>query len=182
MPVWGWIVIVIAVVVVLAAVVWQVTERTRSTRLRDRFGPEYDRAVAASGDKGSAEAELAERERERERLEIRPLSETSRVGYLESWRTLQAEFVDDPARAVADADELLQRVMAERGYPVEDFDERATLLSVDHPRVVQNYREGHRLAEMSRGDGATTEDLRQSMHHYRELFDELVGSPESRAA
>ena len=36
--------------------------------------------------------------------------------------------------AIDDADRLIQSVMRDRGYPVEDFDDRAALVSVDHPR------------------------------------------------
>src|SRR5439155_880113 len=101
--------------------------------------------------KRAAETELTRREQRREQLDIRPLPETSRVRYVESWRTVQADFVDDPQRAVAAADSLLQSVLAERGYPVENFEQRSADISVDHPRVVENYREGHRLAGKSIG-------------------------------
>jgi hypothetical protein len=65
-------------------------------------------------------------------------------------------------------------VMAERGYPVEDCERRAADISVDHPQVVENYRHGHRLAQASADGRDSTEDLRQAMHHYRALFEELV--------
>ena len=88
---------------------------------------------------------------------------------------MQSQFVDDPNGAVGGADRLIQLVMRERGYPVEDFDQRAEDLSVDHPDVVENYRQGHRLATASlRRDETSTEDLRQAMWHYRALFEELV--------
>ena len=93
---------------------------------------------------------------------------------LQSWQTVQAQFVDDPRGAVASADSLIQSVMAERGYPVEDFDQRAADISVDHPQVVENYRHGHRLAQASANGSDSTEDFRQAMRHYRALFDELV--------
>jgi hypothetical protein len=69
---------------------------------------------------------------------------------------------------VQEADSLIQSVLRERGYPVDDFEQRAADISVDHPQVVENYRSGHRLAS---GD---TEQQRQAMVHYRALFDELV--------
>jgi hypothetical protein len=150
--------------------------------LRDRFGPEYERVAVAADSKRTAEAELAQREERREQFNIRDLPETSRAGYIEQWKAVQAEFVDEPQRAVASADELLQRVMAERGYPVEDFDQRAADLSADYPEVVQNYRAGHALAETNRGNGASTEELRQAMHHYRALFEELVERAPGQAA
>ena len=173
MPGWAWVVIAIGVLVVLGLVVWSAKRARRSRMLRERFGPEYNRAVNSTDDKRGAEAELAARAERRDELEIRPLSPAKCEAYREDWLAVQALFVDDPQGAAHDADRLIQSVMSERGYPMTDFEQRAADVSVDHPRVVENYREGHRL---SRGDGAT-EDLRQAMRHYRALFEELVEEP-----
>jgi hypothetical protein len=174
MPVWAWVVIVVGVVLVVALGAWLVGSRRRSGRLQSRFGPEYERTVETAGSKREAEAELAEREERREQLEVRPLSSAARERYLASWQTVQAEFVDGPAAAVVGADSLIQSVMAERGYPVDDFEQRAADVSVDHPEVVEHYRAGHRLSEMSANGEGSTEDLRQAMRHYRALFETLV--------
>jgi hypothetical protein len=174
MPAWGWVLIAVGVVVVLALVLWQALARRRTTRLQRQFGPEYERAVGGGESRRDAEAELQAREERRQRLDIRPLSEAARIRYVEAWRVTQAQFVDDPRGAVAAADSLIQSVMADRGYPVEDFEQRAADVSVDHPQVVENYREGHRLAQASADGRESTEDLRQAMRHYRALFDDLV--------
>lgn len=174
MPSWVWVLIAIAAVAVVAVVVWQALARRRTGRLQEKFGPEYERAVGTTDSKQEAEAELQAREERRRQLEIRPLPQASRDRYLQSWQSVQAQFVDDPRGAVASADSLIQSVMAERGYPVEDFDQRAADVSVDHPQVVENYREGHRLARASATGNDSTEELRQAMRHYRALFDELV--------
>jgi hypothetical protein len=174
MPAWVWVLIAVAVVAVLALVVWQAVARRRTGRLRQQFGPEYDRAVGTAQSKRDAEAELQAREERRRRLEIRPLSQVARDRHLQTWQSVQTEFVDDPRAAVASADSLIQSVMAERGYPVEDFEQRAADVSVDHPQVVENYRHGHRLAQASASGSDSTEDLRQAMRHYRALFDELL--------
>ena len=177
---WVWVLIVIGVAAVAAIAVWVVMSRRRTAHLQERFGPEYNRVASSVDRRRDAEAELQRREERRESLEIRPLSEASRSEYVSEWTAVQAEFVDEPSRAVARADSLLQRVMAERGYPVETFEQRAADLSVDHPRVVENYREGHRLATREQRNGTSTEDLRQAMRHYRALFDELVESTAER--
>ena len=114
------------------------------------------------------------REERRQQLEIRPLSQAARDRYLEGWQSVQVQFVDDPRSAVASANSLIQSVMEERGYPVEDFEQRAADISVDHPQVVENYRQGHRLAQASASGSDSTENLRQAMRNYRALFDELV--------
>jgi hypothetical protein len=176
MPTWAWVLIAVAVVVVFAVAVWQWTVRRRTEHLRGQFGPEYDRAVESADSRREAEAELAAREERHERFELRPLSASARDRYVESWRGVQAQFVDDPRTAVASADRMIQAVMHDRGYPVEDFDQRASDLSVDHPDVVEHYREGQRLAKQSARGDDSTEDLRRAMQHYRALFEELVDS------
>ena len=174
MPSWVWVVIALAAVAVLAIVVWQALARRRTGQLREQFGPEYDRTVGTAESKREAEAELQAREERRRELEIRPLPRAARYRYLEAWQGVQSQFVDNPTAAVARADELIQSVMSERGYPVEDFEQRAADVSVDHPQVVENYREGHRLAQSSANGSGSTEDLRQAMRRYRALFDELA--------
>jgi hypothetical protein len=152
------------------------SRRAQSEHLRDRFGPEYDRAVEARGDQAKAEADLAAREARVKKLDIRPLEPAERREFSARWEQVQARFVDDPARAVTFADALIGEVMHARGYPVSDFDQRAGDISVDHPIVVDHYRTAHDIAvRHSRGD-ASTEDLRQAMIHYRALFDNLVGA------
>ena len=170
---WVWFVVFV-VVLASASTTWLIRRRNRTQKLRREFGPEYDRTLASTDSRRDAEAELQAREERRQQLEIRPLSEGSRERYVETWRSVQAQFVDDPRQAVAGADSLIQSVMAERGYPVDDFEQRAADVSVDHPHVVENYRRGHALAKASAGGRDSTEDLRQAMKHYRALFDELV--------
>jgi hypothetical protein len=171
------IVLLVVVVVVLAATVF--LQRRKSEHLKSRFGPEYERALKETGDKRKAEAALHEREKRVEKLSIRRLTPAHREQFTRDWQQIQAEFVDDPEGSISRADSLLQDVMAERGYPVESFDQAAADVSVDHPAVVQHYRAGHDIAVRHRQGEASTEDLRQAMIHYRELFDELVTDEEA---
>jgi hypothetical protein len=161
-------VIAVAAIVVLAVVVWRALAARRTRTLQQQFGPEYERTVGRTDDRREAEAELAARAKRREELDIRPLTTAARERYLEEWQRVQARFVDDPAGAVREADLLIESVMRERGYPVDDFQQRAADISVDHPHVVENYREANRLR------GGDTEAQRQAMVHYRALFDELL--------
>jgi hypothetical protein len=179
MPEWLWIVVVVVVLVILALGAWVVVSRQRRERLRGRFGPEYDRAVAEHGGRRGAEAELARREEQRERLDIVPLSPESRERYFESWREVQTGFVDEPSQAVTQADRLVTEVMRERGYPMDDFDQRVADISVDHPEVVEHYRAAHSIHLANEEGEASTEDLRQAVVHYRALFNELLDETES---
>jgi hypothetical protein len=182
MSTWVWIVIGIVAVVVVAGIVWSATRSRRTKTLREGFGPEYDRTVAEAPSKREAEAELEERRQRREELDIQPLSPGASERYVIAWQATQARFVDDPGEAIGDADALIQKVMRERGYPVEDFDQRTADISVDHPEVVNNYRAAHGISTAHARDKASTEDLRQAMVHYRALFDELLESREPSAA
>ena len=174
MPAWAWVVIIVAAVVVVGVVAWKALRDRRSKTLQDRFGPEYDRTLQSTDSKRDAEADLAARAERRDKLEIRPLPTAARDRYVDEWSRVQARFVDDPEGAVREADMLIQSVMRDRGYPMDDFEQRAADVSVDHPQVVENYRQGHRLARASATGDGTTEDLRQAMQHYRSLFEELV--------
>jgi len=169
----------IAIVVLLAAVAIVLWMRGRRTEaLKSQFGPEYARAVHDVGDERKAETLLAERQKRVAGYTIKPLSHEMRAHFVETWRGVQAQFVDDPSYAVTRADDLLGEVMLARGYPVHDFDQRAADLSVDHPDVVQHYRTAHDVAlNHSRGE-ASTEDLRTAMIHFRALFDDLVNEPD----
>jgi hypothetical protein len=168
------------VVVLVAGIVAFILYRKRRTeRLRTQFGSaEYDRAVQAGGNRRHAEAGLEKRTQRVEKFHVRPLAAGDHARFVESWRGVQTRFVDGPAGAVTEADQLLGDVMSTRGYPVSDFEQRAADISVNHPLVLENYRTAHEIALRQTRGQATTEDLRQAMVHYRTLFDELVSEPE----
>jgi len=170
--------LVVLVLLAIAFMLW--SQKRKREEIRSRFGPEYARTVETVGDERKAEAALAAREKRVSAYPIKPLPPEMRNHFVDTWRDVQARFVDDPKYAVTRADDLLGEVMSARGYPVkDDFDRRAEDLSVDHPEVVQNYRAGHEIAlRHSRGE-ASTEDLRTAMIHYRALFDDLVNEPEA---
>ena len=176
MPVWGWILIAAAVIVVAFALVFVMrsANRRRTDRLKERFGPEYERTVSQLGGQRAAEKELASRERKRQKLDIVPLSPGAREKYAATWRQVQTAFVDDPPAAVGDADRLVAQVMRGRGYPIDDFDQRAADISVDHPHVAENYRPAHMIYLSQEKANIGTEAQREAFVHYRALFDELL--------
>jgi hypothetical protein len=149
-------------------------QKKRTEELRDRFGPEYERAVRAEGDRSRAEADLDARAKRVEQLDIRPLSNRERDQFSESWRATQTRFVDDPVGATREADELVAEVMQVRGYPMGDFERRAADVSVDHPGVVEHYRAAHAIAMRTESGSENTEELRIALVHYRALFEDLL--------
>jgi len=162
------------VVLVIVAAVAAAASRRRRHHLQQRFGSEYDRTVEGADRRREAERDLRDREARHDELELRPLSDASRQRYTEQWQDMQAGFVDRPQVAVADADRLITDLMRERGYPVDDFDTRSELVSVDHPDVVENYRTAHGIAARTVEGRTSTEDLRQAVISYRALFEEML--------
>ena len=170
----GLLVAILVVIVLLALLAFFAGRQRRSRKLQDRFGPEYDRTVEQAGDRRAAEADLQERAERHERFDLVPLEPEARTRYIEAWRHTQAQFVDEPAEATREADRLITSVMRDRGYPVDDFEQRAADISVDHPQVVDDYRAAHAIAAANDRSEASTEDLRQALVHYRSLFEELL--------
>src|SRR5919198_82806 len=180
MATWIWIVIAVGAAVVIAALAYTAWKARRTKTLQERFGPEYDRISEEADSRRDAEAELLERAKRREELDIRPLDPDARERYLVQWEEVQARFVDDPEEAVESADRLIQEVMRERGYPIDDFEQRAADLSVDHPEVVGHYRSAHAIATDRDTGGSRTEDLRRAMMHFRALFQEVLVAERDR--
>ena len=171
----GTIVIIIVAILVVVAIVAGVVYDQRRRRLRQRFGPEYDRLVEETGSKTKAEAELASRQRRVAGLDIRPLDPEARARYAENWAAVQEQFVDSPQEAVMAAQRLVMTVMQERGYPIEGGDQMIADLSVDHGGVLDHYRAAYDINQRAADNAASTEDLRQAMIHYRALFQDLLG-------
>jgi hypothetical protein len=169
-----WIAVIAIAVLVIIGLIAFGARRRRSAELRDHFGREYDRTLEAAGSRARAEDALIARAEEVKQFDIRPLTAAERERYTGEWRRIEQRFVERPTTSVVEADELITDVMRTRGYPVSDFDKHAELLSVKHPKVVEHYRAGHDIIDRHGKESASTEDLRQAMQHYRELFRELL--------
>ncbi len=174
------VLVVLVVVAVLAALAAVARRKRRTSELRGTFGPEYDRTVETSSDRREAERELQERKARHGTLELRPLSAASRQRYLTAWDGVQSRFVDAPVLALSEADALLTRLLAERGFPTEDERTQEAMLSVQHRHVLDAFRAGHAVEQANTSAHADTEQVRQGMLHFRQVFEELVseGAPE----
>ena len=168
------ILVAVAFLVIGGLLAMAVMRFQRSRRLRERFGPEYERLVQEAGDKKKAESELEARLAHVEALDIRPLSADEVNRFALEWQSTQTEFVDEPHASLQKADRLIREVMKARGYPVEDFEQRAADISVDYPDLVTDYRGLHRIAVKEADDEVSTEEMRQAMVHGRALFEQLV--------
>ena len=173
---------IVLIALAVAAVAWLVVQKQKSTKLRRRFGPEYDRAVKEYGGRTKAEAELSKREQRVAGLNIIPITAAEAARFSNAWISLQSRFVDDPKGVVPEADLLVRELMIKRGYPMGDFELRAADISVDHPSVVKNYRAAQIIALRNARREADTEELRTAVVHYRTLFDELLGVVPTKVA
>lgn len=167
-------VVVVLVVAVGGLLIWDSVVRRRTRSLREKFGPEYDQAVDKYGGTRKAERELSAREKRVESFHLHPLNPELRQRFTTAWKDVQMRFVDDPAKAVGEADDLVKDLMQARGYPITDFEQRSADISVDHPNVVSHYRAAREVAILSREGRSNTEDLRRAMTHYRALFEDLL--------
>jgi hypothetical protein len=176
-----WVVVGVVMAVVLLTG-WAVLRRAPAGRLHRRYGPEYERLVRSTGHPRQAAALLADRARRRDAVEVHPLTPAARAVFVDEWRAVQARFVDQPDGAVGEADALIARLMQARGYPVQDFERRAELISVDHPDVVEDFRTAHAIHVQNTQRLASTDDLRRALLLYRSLLDELlvVAGPDGR--
>jgi hypothetical protein len=168
-------IVAVVILALLAVGVWiMYTRKQQSDRLIQRFGPEYGRAVDELGSRSKAEEELTAREKRVQKLRIVPLAPAEAHRFSQDWKTLQGRFVDNPKGVLVEADLLVRELMEKRGYPMGDFESRAADISVDHPAVVDHYRQAQAIAMRDRRGEADTEELRKAIVHYRALFDELL--------
>ena len=169
------IVIVVLILLITGAILAPIfSRRKRTERLQGKFGAEYDRTVEALGDEKKAHTELEGRQKHVMSFDIHPLSVIEGDRYAANWNFVQSKFVDDPGKAIIDADQLIMEIMHLRNYPISDFEQRADDVSVIYPELVGNYRAARLIAIKNEKQMATTEELRQALIHYRSLFDELL--------
>lgn len=167
------ILIIAGGILILAGLGWVLWTRSRSRRLKESFGPEYDRQVSKAG-RSEGEKRLDERRKRVAEYQLRTLAPNDRVDFIRRWDVIQASFVDDPKAAIADAQHLVDEVMDARGYPVGDAQRQQEDVSVESPGVVADYRRARDIARRSDAGEASTEDLRQALQHYRSLFHTLL--------
>jgi hypothetical protein len=172
------VILVVIAVIVAAAII--ISRRRKSEHLKQQFGPEYDRTLKMHGDPSKAETVLADREKRVGKFSLRPLTPADRDRYATEWSAVQRRFVDDPSTAVTQADKLVTNVMAARGYPMGDFEQRAADISVNYPTLVENYRSAREVTVLHAKGESSTEDLRRAMVYFRSLFDELLETNKSQ--
>lgn len=163
----------IGLAILILVVGWVAFRLWRRRLLEHRFGGEYDRAVDRADSRREAESELRERVQRHDQLRIVPLGAEARERYETRWDELQRRFVDAPEASVRAAEALSTELMRECGYEGTRVEDQLDMVSVDHPGVVERFRQA-RVAAADRS--STTEQLRLALTDYRAVFDRLVGN------
>lgn len=171
-PVSVWLGIAVALVLVGVGLLFVVRDR-RLRALKRRFGEEYARAVEEYGSEAAAARELRARERRVRRLRLRSLNQSQRRHVNGEWQKVRLLFIENPLRAVRNANHIVKAILHERGYDDADFEHRLEDLSVDHASILGHYRAARALTEQEFEPRTATEDLRQAMIHYDAIIEEL---------
>ena len=98
-----------------------------------------------------------------QRNRLRPLSDEARGRYARSWSAIQSRFIEEPAAAVQEADELVLAILRDRGARIEG--ERRLPRELTEARAAAHTNEGQ----------SGTEGLRKAMLHYQHTVENSVG-------
>jgi len=169
--------VAMAVVIAFTAA-WWIHRHNRTKELRERFGPEYDRRIAALGSRRLAENELASSEARVQKLRSQSFNPSDRMIFLDAWRLCQSQFVDDPAGAVDGADQIVTEMLRKRGYAVDSPHDREADICAAYPTHAASYREASEITLQHRRGYASTQELRTAFVNFRSLFDEILGETE----
>lgn len=177
METWMWIAIgaaagAVAVLLIVGLIAMNSGSKRRK-RLRNEFGPEYDRSVRTMG-RRKAERDLSDAEERVADYDLRPLDPEEARKLSDEWSSVELQFIQSPGDAIYRADQFVAELMNRRGYPRADFEARARDLSVGHPRVTVDYHEARDTIESHKRGRASTEDLRRAMLRYRNIVTELL--------
>jgi len=169
-----WMIVALVAIAVLI-VGFVIYDRTRTQRLRQRFGPTYDQTVSELGNRRRAESRLQKREARATELRSHPMDPADQERFQMMWKRCQARFVDAPAGAVEEADDLLAQIMKSRGYIADTLYERTADVAAAFPQHADRYRQACEIVERHRRSPLSTDQLRTAFLHYRDLFEDLIG-------
>jgi hypothetical protein len=167
------VVITIIATVAFLASVWVIAKYRRNAALSQNIVP-GTQLVAPEVDSNSSQSVSSQPQEQDERLHLFRLRGEERERFIGEWRYVQSRFVDDPGGAVAQANALVTRIMAVRGYPSNNFEQRIAGLTATHPAAVAGYREAYRVAIRHQSPQIATEDFRHALLTYRSLFDDVL--------
>jgi hypothetical protein len=167
--------LVLAVVLGAAAVTGWVVVRHRRRADRPSTGAAPRRVARSSRPRPDRGTELARPEQ----LGIRTLTAGERTRYLAAWQGLQGRAERLPALALCEADAVVDRLLRDCGYPVDDPRSPADVVPGRHADVLAAYRAGHALEQVTTSSHSDAEQVRQAMAHFSAAFDAVVaeGTP-----
>ena len=106
---------------------------------------------------------------------LRPLTQEDQNNFRSAWRRARVQFVDNPTRALSEADRLVSQIMYARGVPSWTLEhDQATPLAWRHPELETQYRTAKKIA-LESGKGRVSEaDLREALAAYNAICERLL--------
>jgi len=159
----------------VVALAFAPTVLVSSRALRRRFGPEFQLVLDHhGGEVKAARKELSKRLYQYGDLPVQPLSAAAREQYVREWAEIHLRWLNAPAEAVVQAEGLLFRLAADRGFPGGDAKQLGDALSVRHPRQVAGFRRLHEVAQRVRSGDEKTVGFQGVLSGSQELFEQLA--------
>ena len=88
------------------------------------------------------------------------------------WQALEEQLADSPAQALTDVDDLVERMLTERGYALDDPVAREG----DDREVVAEFRAAREITRLveAGNDDVSPGDVASAVNGYRAIFDYLI--------
>ena len=91
------------------------------------------------------------------------------------WQALEPLVVDSPAEALPELNGLVERMLVERGYPLEEGELGRTGEEGIEPEVLAGFRVAREVTrQVDRGADVDPAEVGQAVGLYRELYDHLL--------
>ena len=113
--------------------------------------------------------------RRAERSPVRPLSADGRQRFLAAWERCQSRRAERPVLVLSEADTIVERLLVECGYPVDDPRPAAQVLPAEQARVLDSYRAGHALEQTNSSSSSDPDQVDLGLRHLSSAFDAVVG-------
>lgn len=165
--------VLLALLLLVGAVIGVVVLRRRRPRTPSpATAPTSKRTPRLRADRGT---ELARPEQ----LGIRTLTAGERQRYVSAWEGVQQRGERKPVLALSEADAVVDRLLRDCGYPVDDPRAPGDVVPGRHAQVLASFRAGHALEQVNSSTRSDPEQVRQAMAHFRDAFDAVVaeGTP-----
>jgi hypothetical protein len=90
------------------------------------------------------------------------------------WQALEADVEDSPGETLPELDDLIERMLVARGFPIHD----EVAYDGIEPDLLADFRSAHEIARrVDRGDDVDPAEIGQAIHNYRDIYEQLIDRP-----